>query len=156
MPPAERRGSTALSFGMGCLGALIALGLLLALAWLLPLSQSGVYKLVTLVIVTLLSFVAGGYVSGRLAGRDRVRYGLALGLVLGIVDFVYVLGPSWILIAAIPCSGFAGALGGWLAERWPKGAKSSALRPQRRAERLDELSHPWGILFKSPKRSRRG
>ena len=86
MQPAERRGSTALSFGLGCLGALIALGLLLALAWLLPLSQSSVYKLVTLVIVTLLSFVAGGYVSGRLAGRDRVRYGLALGLVLGIVD----------------------------------------------------------------------
>ncbi|MGA2820000.1 MAG: hypothetical protein ABSF61_05010 [Anaerolineales bacterium] len=120
MQPAERRGSTALSFGLGCLGALIALGLLLALAWLLPLSQSSVYKLVTLVIVTLLSFVAGGYVSGRLAGRDRVRYGLALGLVLGIVDFVYVLGPSLILIVAIPCSGFAGALGGWLAERWPK------------------------------------
>ena len=120
MEPAPRRGSTALSFGVGCLGALIALGLLLALAWLLPLSHSSVYRLVTLVLMTLLSFVAGGYVSGRLAGRDCVRYGLALGLVLGIVDFVYVLGPSLILIAAIPCSGLAGALGGWLAERWPK------------------------------------
>jgi hypothetical protein len=102
------------------LAALIALGLLLGLAWLLPLSRSSIYKLVTLVIVTLLSYVAGGYVSGRLAGNDRVRYGLALGLVLGIVDFVYVLGPSLILILAIPCSGLAGALGGWLAERWPR------------------------------------
>jgi len=115
-----RPATTLVSFGVGCLGALVALGLLLALAWLLPLSRSGLYKLITLIIVTLLSFIAGGYVSGRLAGTDRLRYGLALGLVLGIVDFAYVLGPSLILILAIPCSGLAGALGGWLAERWPR------------------------------------
>lgn len=123
MQPVGRRGSTIVSFGVGCLGALIALGLLLALAWLLPLNQSSLYKLVTLVIVTLLSFVAGGYVSGRLAGTDRVRYGLALGLVLGIVDFVYVHVPSLVLMLAIPASGLAGALGGWLAEQWPRGVK---------------------------------
>jgi hypothetical protein len=30
------------------------------------------------------------------------------------------------------------------------------VRPQQRAQRLDELTHPWGIPIKSPKRSRPG
>lgn len=30
------------------------------------------------------------------------------------------------------------------------------MRPQQRAQRLDELSHPWGIPIRSPKRSRPG
>jgi hypothetical protein len=112
-------GRSALAVLLGAISALVAFGLLLALAWLLPLSENRIYKLATLVIVTGLALIAGGYLSGTLAGRDRVKYGFALGGVVGGVGFGYIFGPSWVLALAIPLSALMGSAGGSLANWQP-------------------------------------
>jgi hypothetical protein len=112
-------GRSALAVILGAISALAAFGLLLALAWLLPLSENRIYKLATLVIVTGLALIAGGYLSGTLAGRERVKYGFALGGVVGGVGFGYIFGPTWLLALAIPLSALMGGAGGWLANWQP-------------------------------------
>ena len=112
-------GRSALAVVLGAVSALIAFGLLLALAWLLPLSENNIYRLATLIIVTGLSLIAGGYLSATLAGRERVKYGFALGGVVGGVGFGYIFGPSWWLALAIPLSAIMGGAGGWLANWQP-------------------------------------
>ncbi len=117
-------GRSALAVILGALSALVAFGLLLALAWLLPLSENRTYKLATLVIVTGLALIAGGYLSATLAGRERVKYGFALGGVVGGVGFGYIFGPSWLLMLAIPLSALMGGAGGWLANWQPARARA--------------------------------
>ncbi len=112
-------GRSALAVVLGALSALVAFGLLLALAWLLPLSENRIYRLATLIIVTGLSLIAGGYLSATLAGRERVMYGFALGGVVGGVGFGYIIGPTWWLALAIPLSAIMGGAGGWLANWQP-------------------------------------
>ncbi len=117
-------GRSALAVILGAISALVAFGLLLALAWLLPLSENRIYKLATLVIVTGLALVAGGYLSGTLAGRERVKYGFALGGVVGGVGFGYIFGATWVLALAIPLSALMGGAGGWLADWQPTRMRS--------------------------------
>ncbi len=117
-------GRSALAVILGALSALVAFGLLLALAWLLPLSENRTYKLATLVIVTGLALIAGGYLSATLAGRERVKYGFALGGVVGGVGFGYIFGASWLLMLAIPLSALMGGAGGWLANWQPTRARA--------------------------------
>jgi len=115
MRPANPSGRSILAVVLGGVAALVAFGLLAALAWVIPASGNSTYKTTTLIVGTALSLVAGGYLSATLAGRDRVRYGLALGAIVGTVGFGYVLGLNWTLAVAIPLSAGMGALGGWLA-----------------------------------------
>jgi hypothetical protein len=112
-------GRSALAVVLGAASALVAFGLLLALAWLLPLSDNRIYRLATLIIVTGLSLIASGYLSATLAGRERVKYGFALGGVVGGVGFGYIFGPTWWLALAIPLSALMGGAGGWLANWQP-------------------------------------
>jgi hypothetical protein len=112
-------GRSALAVLLGAISALMAFGLLLALAWLLPLSENRIYRLATLIIVTGLSLIAGGYLSATLAGRERVQYGFALGGVVGGVGFGYIFGATWWLALAIPLSAIMGGAGGWLANWQP-------------------------------------
>jgi len=108
-------GRSALAVVLGAISALVAFGLLLALAWLLPLSENRIYRLATVLVVTALALVAGGYLSATLAGRERIKYGFALGGVVGGVGFGYLFGPTWWLALAIPLSALMGGAGGWLA-----------------------------------------
>jgi hypothetical protein len=108
-------GRSALAVVLGAISALVAFGLLLALAWLLPLSENRIYRLATVLVVTALALVAGGYLSATLAGRERIKYGFALGGVVGGVGFGYLFGPTWWLALAIPLSALMGGTGGWLA-----------------------------------------
>ncbi len=100
---------------LGALGALIAFGLLLALAWRPASSDNATYKLITLLLVVGTAFFAGGYVSGLLTRPQSMLYGLGMGVLLGTVAFGYILGPHWLLLIAVPLSGLLGALGGRLA-----------------------------------------
>jgi hypothetical protein len=108
-------GRSTLAIVLGAISALLAFGLLLALAWLLPLSENRIYRLATVIVVTGLALVAGGYLSATLAGRERIKYGFALGGVVGGVGFGYIFGPTWWLALAIPLSALMGGAGGWLA-----------------------------------------
>jgi len=108
-------GRSALAVVLGAISALVAFGLLLALAWLLPLSENRTYQLATVIVITGLALVAGGYLSATLAGRERIKYGFALGGVVGGVGFGYIFGPTWWLALAIPLSAMMGGAGGWLA-----------------------------------------
>ena len=100
--------------GFGGLGAFAFFGLLLGLLWGIPNAPQLSYKTITLLLVTGLSFIAGGFFSGMLASRKRILHGLVLGLVLGTCSFSYVLGISyWVPVAAIAAS-LLGGLGGWI------------------------------------------
>lgn len=101
----------------GALGALAFFGLLLGLLWGIPKAPQVSYKAITLLIVTGLSFTAGGFFSGMLASRKRVRHGLIFGLLFGTCSFTYLLGISyWVPVAAIAAS-LLGGLGGWISTR---------------------------------------
>ncbi|MBC8447479.1 MAG: hypothetical protein H8D78_06995 [Chloroflexi bacterium] len=111
----KRVGRSVLAVCLGALAALIVFGLLLGLAWLLPFAEQANYKTATFLLAAAVSLVAGGGVSGLLAGRGRLFHGLIVGLVLGLVASAYILGPRWWLAVVVPLSGLLGGLGAWLA-----------------------------------------
>lgn len=99
------------------LTALIAFGLLLALAWNGVPGEAVAYKMSTLLVVSAVAMTAGGVLMGVLMRRYEVRAGLAFGLIAGACSFTYILGIDPLLALFIPASAGLGALGGWLAQR---------------------------------------
>ena len=111
----------------GAAAALFVFGPLLGLTWLPGFSEHLAHKMVTLLLATGTSLVVGGYVAGLLPGHNTEGHGLALGLLLGLVAFGYVLGPDWppVCRAALRSAGCTG----WLADR--RGRAASAVRGEK-------------------------
>ncbi len=105
---------------LGTLSASLGFGLLLGLAWLPAFSQSVAYRVGSLLLVTMLALVIGGYISGLLVRRGRVRHGAALGIFFGSLAFGYIFGANLVLLFAVPLAGLLSATGGWLAARAPE------------------------------------
>jgi len=98
---------------LGSLGALIGFGVLLGLAWL-P-SHNTTYMLVSILLVGVIAFTLGGYISGSIGKQKKMIHGLVFGLLFGLVSFVYIYGVEWHMFVAVLVSTLLGALGGQLA-----------------------------------------
>ncbi len=110
-------GENLLVLFMGTVSAAAGFGLLLGLAWLPAFSQSSAYRLTSLLLVTVLALLIGGWVSGLLVHTGRVRRAAALGAFSGILAFGYIFGPNLVLLLTVPTASLVAGIGGWLAAR---------------------------------------
>lgn len=108
--------------GAYCLGALIAMvafGLLLGLAWLPILSQSSLYRLVSLFFVSGLATMAGGFAIGLSVRENSTFHAGFFGLGFGLMGSIYTLGLVPAIIGYALATGVFALAGGY-ASRWLK------------------------------------
>ncbi len=102
---------------LGSLAGSMGFALLLGLAWWPAFGRSVEYRVVSLVLVTALALLIGGYIGGLLARHDPVRHAGAVGIFFGILAFGYIFGANPVLVLTVPLAGLIAATGGWLASR---------------------------------------
>jgi hypothetical protein len=108
-------GRSAGALCAGFLAALIVFGLALAAAWQISSEQQ--YKLAAALLAAALGLLAGGWLSGQVAGSRRIVHGGLFGLLFGLFAATYLLGPRWMVLPAFLAAILLGSAGGWLAAK---------------------------------------
>ena len=100
-------------FIIGFIVVLAVFGLSLGLAWAIGGGQT--YKLLSTLVAVGAAFVVGGFVLIQLTKQKTALLSVIFGIVWGSIGAIYLFGPKWEVLAAIPIIGMLSGLGGRLA-----------------------------------------
>jgi hypothetical protein len=96
-------------------------GLVLALSRLAPWAEHVQYKLVSTILSSAIAIISGGIVVALMSRNGRLAGASVFGFLFGTFAFVYLLGPTPLVVIPVGIATLLAALGGALGERVVRG-----------------------------------